>query len=81
MQRAIIIRGRFSDSRNIVLDEPVNELCGAVEITVRPLAPRANFRRKDLVEVISSLLGGTRAMNDIGDQPAAVVERPLWGAR
>jgi hypothetical protein len=84
MQKAIIIRGRLTDSRNIVLDEPLNELCGAVEITIRPLASRVNIRRKDLVDVIASLLGGTRTMTDIGDIrdiSDQTVERPMWGHR
>ena len=38
MARAVTVRGRLSDPRHIELDEPVNDLTGAVEIVVRSAA-------------------------------------------
>ncbi|HXH13717.1 MAG TPA: hypothetical protein VNP04_28590 [Alphaproteobacteria bacterium] len=37
MERAEIVRGRVTDSRHIELYEPVGEIAGEVEVTVRPL--------------------------------------------
>ena len=37
MERSVIVRGRVTDSRHIELDEPVDEITGDVEVTVRPL--------------------------------------------
>jgi hypothetical protein len=37
MERAVIVKGRVTDSRHIELDEPVDEITGDVEVTVRPL--------------------------------------------
>ena len=35
LARAVTVRGRLSDPRHIELDEPVDNLTGAVEIVVR----------------------------------------------
>jgi hypothetical protein len=37
MERAVIVKGRVTDSRHIELDEPVDDIAGEVEVTVRPL--------------------------------------------
>jgi hypothetical protein len=37
LQRAIIVKGRVTDSRHIELDEPVEDLAGEVEVIVRPV--------------------------------------------
>jgi hypothetical protein len=37
MERAVIVKGRVVDSRHIELDEPVDEIAGDVEVTVRSL--------------------------------------------
>ena len=37
MERVVTVRGRLTDSRHIELDEPVDEIAGDVEVTVRPL--------------------------------------------
>jgi uncharacterized protein len=37
MERAVIVKGKVTDSRHIELDEPVEEITGDVEVTVRPL--------------------------------------------
>jgi len=78
MQRAIIIRGHLKDSRNIVLDEPVDELRGDVEVTLRPVANTDQPRRKDILEVLASLHGGTRTKADIDAQ---IAEERSWGER
>jgi hypothetical protein len=37
MKRSVIVRGRLRDPNHIDLDEPVAEIRGAVEVTVRPI--------------------------------------------
>jgi len=37
MERAVIVKGKVTDSRHIELDEPVEDIAGDVEVTVRPL--------------------------------------------
>ena len=37
MKRAIVVRGNLSDPSHIELDEPVSDLRGPVEVTVRPI--------------------------------------------
>ncbi|MBN1961682.1 MAG: hypothetical protein JW841_12105 [Deltaproteobacteria bacterium] len=81
MQKAIIINGRLTNSRTIVLDESINDLQGAVEITLRPVTPRINVRRKDFVDVISSLLGNARAVNDFTEFNDQAIDQPMWSHR
>jgi len=78
MERAIIIRGRLADSRHIELDEPVDELEGDVEITLRPVTEAARPRR-DIADIIASMRGGQRSKEDIDAQLAE--ERASWGDR
>ncbi len=77
MQRAIILRGRLADSRHIELDEPVEEMHGRVEITLRSVASEERPRR-DIAEVIASLRGGTRSKEDIDAQ---IADERDWGER
>ncbi len=77
MQRAIVLRGRLSDPRHIELDEPVEEMHGRVEVTLRPVA-REEGPHRDVAEVIASLRGGTRSKEEIDAQLAS--ERD-WGER
>jgi hypothetical protein len=37
MERAVVVRGHLSDPRHIDLDEPVSDIRGAVEVTLRPI--------------------------------------------
>lgn len=37
MEKAYVVRGHLKGSRQIELDEPVRDLDGPVEVTVRPL--------------------------------------------
>ena len=39
MQTARVLRGIIKDERTIELDEPVRDMQGPVEVTVRPVAP------------------------------------------
>ncbi len=74
MQRAIVIRGRLADSRHIELDEPVEEMHGEVEITLRPVIAAARPRR-DIAEIIASMRGGRRTKEDIDAQ---LIEERAW---
>ena len=78
MQRAIVIRGRLADSRHIELDEPVDEMHGDVEITLRPVVDTSPPRR-DIAEIIGSMRGGRRTKEDIDAQLAK--ERASWHER
>ena len=37
MEQAVVVRGKLNDPRHIELDEPLSEIRGAVEVTVRPV--------------------------------------------
>jgi hypothetical protein len=37
MRRAVVVRGKLNDPTHIELDEPLSEIRGAVEVTVRPV--------------------------------------------
>jgi hypothetical protein len=37
MQTALVIRGTLKDPKTIELDEPVDQVQGPVEVTVRPI--------------------------------------------
>ncbi len=39
MQTARVLRGTVKDEKTIELDEPVRDMRGPVEVTVRPVAP------------------------------------------
>lgn len=41
MKRAVVVRGTLSDPSHIELEEPVSNIHGPVEVTVRPLHDRA----------------------------------------
>lgn len=68
------LRGRLSDPRHIELDEPVNDLTGPVEVTVRPATlPLPNAPQRGLIGLCA----------DLGRAPsAAEVDRArgeMWG--
>jgi len=52
MERAVVVRGNLNDPRHIELDEPVSEIQGPVEVTVRPIqkGERAPFFESATVE-------------------------------
>ena len=48
MERALIVKGRVTDSRHIELYESVGEIVGEVEVTVRPLEREHTERPTDI---------------------------------
>lgn len=60
MERAVIVKGRVTDSRHIELDEPVDDIAGAVEVTVRPLGDTREKGATD-IEAIARIEDGWRA--------------------
>ena len=55
MAHARKVRGRLSDPRHIELDEPVNDLVGAVEVTVRPAPSPADGAPRALIGLCADL--------------------------
>lgn len=78
MLRAIVVRGRLADSRHIELDEPVDEMHGNVEITLRPVVETVRPSR-DIAEIIASMRGGQRTKADI--DAVLTDERTSWRER
>ena len=78
MRRAIVIRGRLADSRHIELDEPVDDMQGNVEITLRPVREAARPRR-DIADIIASWRGGQRTKDEMDALLAD--ERASWRER
>lgn len=37
MERTVVVRGKLNDPSHIELDEPVSDIKGPVEVTVRPI--------------------------------------------
>jgi hypothetical protein len=50
MQTAFIVRGNLKDTRTVELEEPVHDLQGPVEVTLRPLD---SAQEKPLCETLS----------------------------
>ena len=76
MSRSIITRGKFSDPRHIELAEPVREIGGEVEVSIRPLP---GTQAQDVFEVISAFAAGSRTKADIDRQIHE--ERGSWDKR
>ena len=55
MTHARKVRGRLSDPRHIELDEPVNDLAGAVEVIVRPAEHPAPGASRGLIGLCADL--------------------------
>ncbi|HVO24766.1 MAG TPA: hypothetical protein VMW56_14180 [Candidatus Margulisiibacteriota bacterium] len=51
MQTALVIRGTLKDAKTIELDEPVDQLEGPVEVTLRPIEAE---RKVPLYESLSA---------------------------
>ena len=79
MQRAIVIRGRLADRLHIDLEEPVDEMKGQVEVTLRAVPNNAEKPRRDIADIIKSRRGGTRTKKEIDAELAE--ERASWGDR
>ena len=52
MERAVIVKGRVTDSRHIELDEPVEEITGEVEVTVRSVEPMREAEPTDVEALV-----------------------------
>lgn len=74
MEHVVVVRGRLRGQR-IDLDEPLDELEGEVEVTVRVL-PTAHPTVADMLALLGTLKAGTRTKEDIDCQIAA--ERTGW---
>ena len=76
MSRSIITRGKFSDPRHIELAEPVREIGGEVEVSIRPLPGTQNH---DVFDVIAAFGSGSRSKAEIDRQIQE--ERGSWDRR
>jgi actin-like ATPase involved in cell morphogenesis len=76
MKRTVVARGKLCDARHIELAQPIEELQGEVEVTVREIPPSM---AEDVFEVIASLAAGTRSKADIDRQ--IYEERASWNER
>jgi len=76
MSRSIIARGKFSDPRHIELAEPVREIRGEVEVSIRQL-PKTGAQ--DVFDVIAEFAPGSRSKADIDRQIHE--ERGSWDNR
>lgn len=79
MERAVVVRGKLSDSRHVELEEAVTEIEGSVEVVLRPLRPRADGDEEDIFDFIAELPPGNRSKDDIDRQIHE--ERDSWGNR
>lgn len=80
MNNTVILRGRFSDSRHIELDEPAPAIAGEVEGVVRTVA-RGLSEAVDVFELIAALAPGTRSKEDIDRQLAEETLPRIWPPR
>lgn len=64
MERAVIVKGRVVDSRHIELDEPVDEVSGSVEVTLR-LVPAPVEEDEDILDFLARIPRGTRSKEEI----------------
>lgn len=74
MDKAIVVHGRLEDSTHLVLDEPVTEVRGEVEVVLRAAA--APGVGADVFDFIAKLPAGNRSKDDIDRQIRA--ERDAW---
>ena len=76
MGRSIIARGKFSDPRHIELAEPVREIGGEVEVSIRQLSGTGT---RDAFDIIAAFASGSRSKADIDQQIHE--ERDAWDKR
>jgi hypothetical protein len=74
MERGVVVRGRLQ-GRHIDLDEPVDQLEGEVEVTVRAVAS-THPTVSDMLTALASFPPGTRSKAEIDRQVAE--ERASW---
>lgn len=65
MERTVVVRGRVVDNRHIELDEPVEEVSGAVEVTLRPAAAPVEEEDEDILDFLARITRGTRSKEEI----------------
>jgi hypothetical protein len=70
MERAVVVRGILSDSSHIELEEPVSDIGGPVEVTVRP------FQRPALGSPLE-VLQAMRALPDLEAGDVDELERMI----
>lgn len=61
MERSVIVHGNLSDPTHIVLDEPVTELRGMVEVSLRPARPAVTPALPDARDASDALSAPTTA--------------------
>jgi hypothetical protein len=76
MERAVIVRGRMTKSTRIDLEEPVDDIEGEVEVTVRAARPSGRASKESVFDFIKRLPGGARSKEDIDRQIDE--ERSSW---
>jgi hypothetical protein len=76
MSRNIVARGKFSDPRHIELTEPVPDIRGEVEVSIRQL-PKT--RTPDVFDIITEFAPGSRTKADIDQEIHE--ERGSWDSR
>jgi hypothetical protein len=74
MERGVVVRGRLH-GRRIDLDEPVGQLDGEVEVTVRSVA-ESHPTVADMLALVATFPPGGRTKEDIDRQIAD--ERASW---
>jgi hypothetical protein len=68
MERALIVRGRMTDPKRIDLDEPLDDLEGEVEVTVRSTQRQGVQAKESVFDLIKRLPGGNRTKEEIDRQ-------------
>jgi rubrerythrin len=76
MSRNIVARGKFSDPRHIELTEPVPEIQGEIEVSIRQLP---KVQTSDVFEIIAAFAPGSRSKAEIDQQIHE--ERDSWDNR
>ena len=71
MQAAKVLRGTVKNEKTIELDEPVRDMQGPVEVTVRPIGPS---KQAPLSETLKAIIPGAPAV-EIGWQ----LGKEFWG--
>lgn len=78
MEKTVIVKGRLSDSRHVVLEEPVTGVSADVEVVLKQDTP-SDKDEEDILELIRNLKPGTRSKVEIDRQ--MLEERSSWGDR
>jgi hypothetical protein len=68
MERALIVKGRITDPKRIDLDEPLDEVEGEVEVTVRSTRRQSIPTKESVFDFIKRLPGGNRTKEEIDRQ-------------